>query len=93
MAALGGNLDVNPFDVTGNRSTLASTVWPAAQVSPAQLAGLAVRAVVVETNRSASALEQARTTLELAFPDRGPAPDARARSTPRAPGASPSSNR
>jgi predicted lysophospholipase L1 biosynthesis ABC-type transport system permease subunit len=72
VAAVGGNLDVNPFDVTGNRATLASTVWPAAQISPARLAGLTVDVIVVETNRSTAALEQARTTLELAFPDQNP---------------------
>ena len=69
VAAVGGHLDVNPFDVSGNRSPLASTVWPAAQVSPADLSDLTVELVVVETGRSSSALEQARTTLERAFGD------------------------
>ena len=69
VATLGGNLDLSPFQVSGNRSTLASTVWPAAQIPPAELAGLAVHAVIVQGSGSTSALEQARTTLELAFPD------------------------
>jgi predicted lysophospholipase L1 biosynthesis ABC-type transport system permease subunit len=72
VAAVGGNLDVDPFNVTGNRSTLASTVWPAAHISPARLAGLTVDVVVVSTSRSTAALEHARTTLELAFPDQNP---------------------
>jgi len=73
VAAVGGSIDVNPFDVTGNRSTIASKVWPTAQILPAQLAGLTVRAIVVETSRSTAAVEQARTTLELAFPAQIPA--------------------
>ena len=72
VAAVGGHLDVDPFHVSGNRSPLASKVWPAAQTSPAQLAGLTVDVVVVQTSRSTSALEQARTTLALAFPDQNP---------------------
>ncbi len=69
VAAVGGSLDVNPFDVSGKRKTLASTLWPATpQAFAAQLAGLPVEALVVQASRSSSAIEQARTTLELAFP-------------------------
>jgi hypothetical protein len=60
--------------VTGNatsKSTLATSVWPAAAISPQQLEKLPVEAIVVETTKS-SALEQARTALETAFPNQNP---------------------
>jgi hypothetical protein len=72
VASVGGGLDVNPFDASGNRSTLASKVWPTAPISADQLAGLSVDVVVVEAGRSTSALEQARTTLERDFPQNPP---------------------
>lgn len=49
-----------------------STVWPAGPWSAADLAGLPVLSLVVPTDGSTSALEQARTYLETAFPDRRP---------------------
>lgn len=48
--------------------TLAGHVWPAADISPDQLDQLSARAIVVLTDGSITALEQARTNLEHAFP-------------------------
>jgi hypothetical protein len=72
VATGGANSDINSFRVSGNRSALASTVWPAARITRGRLADLTVHAVVVEVSRSTAAVEQARTTLELAFADQNP---------------------
>ena len=48
--------------------TLAGHVWPAADISTDQLDLLSARAMIVQTNGSTTALEQARTNLEHAFP-------------------------
>jgi hypothetical protein len=47
-------------------------VWPAAHVSPQRLPRLPVETVVVGTNGSAAAIEQAWTALEADFPYLGP---------------------
>ena len=49
-----------------------STVWPSAHLSVASIASLPVEAVVVATDGSSSSLERVRTSLEQAFPFRGP---------------------
>ena len=49
-------------------SPMAAQVWPAAAISPSRLPGLPVQAVAVGTIGSAAAIEQARTTLDAAFP-------------------------
>jgi len=48
--------------------SLASTTWPAAAISAQRLQRLGVQAIFVGTNGSTSAIEQARTALELAYP-------------------------
>ncbi len=42
--------------------------WRSAEIPPADLAGLPVQTLVVATNGSRSAVERARTLLELAYP-------------------------
>jgi hypothetical protein len=69
VATITGNLD---SAVTSN-STLATSVWPAAPISPQRLSSLQVYAVVVSTTGGRAALEQARTALDLAWPGRTPA--------------------
>jgi hypothetical protein len=46
----------------------ASTTWPAAGISAQRLRHLPVQAIFVGTNGSTSAIERARTALELAYP-------------------------
>jgi FtsX-like permease family len=58
---------LNPFPY-GQHPTLSGHVWPAAGITPQQLRDLSARAIVVQTNGSTAALEQARTDLEVAFP-------------------------
>jgi hypothetical protein len=48
--------------------SLASTTWPAAAISAQRLQRVGVQAIFVGTNGSTSAIERARTTLELAYP-------------------------
>lgn len=48
------------------------TVWPAAAISLQRLQLLGVQSVAVRTNGSTSAVEQARTVLEAAYPYLGP---------------------
>jgi hypothetical protein len=48
-------------------SSMSDSTWPAARLSSAQLGDLPVRTVVVGTDGSAAAVEQARTVLEHAF--------------------------
>jgi hypothetical protein len=50
----------------------ATAVWPAAAISAQRLQRLPVETIVVSTNGSTAAIEQARTALELAFPYLGP---------------------
>jgi hypothetical protein len=45
-----------------------STTWPAAAISAQRLQRLQVQAIFVGTNGSTSAIERARTALELAYP-------------------------
>jgi DNA-binding PadR family transcriptional regulator len=59
--------------ILGNNPHSSSTVWPSAHLSVARIASLPVDAVVVATNGSSSSLEQARTSLERAFPFQGTA--------------------
>jgi hypothetical protein len=47
-------------------------VWPAASVSPQRLPRIPAETLLAGTNGSLSAIEQARTTLETAFPYLGP---------------------
>jgi hypothetical protein len=48
--------------------SLAATTWPAAAISAQRLQRVGVQAIFVGTNGSTSAIERARTTLELAYP-------------------------
>ena len=50
----------------------AQTVWPAANISTGRLDSLPVQAIVVATNGSTAAIEQARTILEAADPYQWP---------------------
>jgi hypothetical protein len=43
-------------------------IWPAVAVSAQQVAGSAIQAIAVATDGSTQAIEQARTTLEAAYP-------------------------
>ena len=55
-----------------DKSSMADTTWPASDVSTAQLQRLSIDAIVVATNGSAAAVEQARTVLDLTYPSRYP---------------------
>ena len=66
VVAISGSLDSGT--ITG-KSSLATRVWPAAAISPAELPRLPAQAIVVGTNGSRTAIERARTTLELAWPN------------------------
>ncbi len=66
VVAISGSLDNG--DTTG-KSSLADRVWPAAGISLADLHNLPVQAIVVGTDGSRTAIEQARTALELAWPN------------------------
>jgi hypothetical protein len=52
-------------------SSQASIVWPAAAISAGRLRRLPAQSVIVGTNGSAAAIEQARTAIEVAYPYRG----------------------
>src|SRR6266542_1723401 len=54
-------------DARGSQSEI---VWPAAYISAEHLAALPVRTIAVGTDGSATAIEQARTLLESAYPVR-----------------------
>jgi hypothetical protein len=54
--------------VINTSSPMADRVWPAADMSPAELAALPVDSVVVGTDGSPAAVERARTVLGLAYP-------------------------
>ena len=66
VVAISGNLDNGD---TTSKSSLASRVWPAAGISLTELPGLPVQGIVVGTDGSRTAIEQARTALELAWPN------------------------
>ncbi|MFZ0170443.1 MAG: FtsX-like permease family protein [Acidimicrobiales bacterium] len=55
-----------------SRSSDASTVWPAVAISAGRLQRLPVESIVVGTNGSSTAIERARTVLEVALPYEGP---------------------
>jgi hypothetical protein len=55
-----------------DRSSMTDTTWPASDVSIAQLQRLPIDVIVVGTNRSTAAVEQARTVLDLTYPSRYP---------------------
>jgi hypothetical protein len=56
-------------DFTNRRTSQASgNVWPAAEVSADRLRRLPVLSIVARTDGSTSAIERARTVLELAYP-------------------------
>jgi hypothetical protein len=63
---------IRPFSDQGNgltkRTTLADKTWPAAALPSERLAGLPIEEVVVGTNGTAAAVEQARTDLEVVLP-------------------------
>jgi hypothetical protein len=61
------------IDYFMSSSARRAMVWPAAAISTQQLQGLPVQTLVVRTNGSASAIEQARTLVETAFPSERPA--------------------
>lgn len=50
-------------------------VWPAADISAEELAGLPVRMIAVGTDGSAAAIERSRTVLESAYPVRAGPPE------------------
>jgi hypothetical protein len=64
-------------DFRDARAGRAAGTWPAAELSPDDVARLPVLSVVVETNGSVTALEQARTRLATEFPLVRPANTAR----------------
>jgi hypothetical protein len=49
------------------KSSMADVTWPAAGLSTAQLQSLPLDTIVIGTNGSAAAVEQARTVLDLAY--------------------------
>jgi hypothetical protein len=64
-ASLFRNLYLSGYHVN---LTLAKVTWPAANVTAAQLATLPLDSLNVATNGSTSAIEQARTVLDQAYP-------------------------
>jgi hypothetical protein len=54
--------------VINTSSPMAERVWPAATVTPQELAALPVDSIVVGTDGSTAAVERARTVLGLAYP-------------------------
>ena len=69
-------IDSNEVDIVSQFGkklpSVESKVWPAAPFTTAQLSGLPVAALIVETDGSTSALESARTTIEAALAYQGP---------------------
>jgi hypothetical protein len=51
-----------------HRASMAGSIWPAVEMSPAQLATMPVDTLAVGTDGSPAAVERARTVLDLAFP-------------------------
>ena len=74
-------IDGNQVDIVsqfGKKLPAVDTkVWPAATYSTTSLSRLPVAALIVETDGSASALESARTTIEVALPELGAPPTLR----------------
>jgi hypothetical protein len=64
-ASLFRNLYLSGYHVN---QTLAKVTWPAANVTAARLAALPLDSLNVATNGSTSAIEQARTVLDQAYP-------------------------
>jgi hypothetical protein len=64
-ASLFRNLYLSGYHVN---LTLAKVTWPAANITAAQLAALRLDSLNVATNGSTSAIEQARTVLDKAYP-------------------------
>lgn len=56
---------------SANKS-VSSTIWPSAHLPAASVASLPIEAVAVATDGSSSSLERVQTSLEEAFPLRGP---------------------
>lgn len=56
------------YDSGASEATRSATVWPASALSSEQLRGVPVRGVMVATDGSTAAIEQARSVLEAAFP-------------------------
>jgi hypothetical protein len=52
-----------------NKSSMPDTTWPAVHLSAARLQRLPLDSLVVGTNGSTSAVEQARTVLDLTYPN------------------------
>jgi hypothetical protein len=48
--------------------TMRGVVWPAVALSPQQVASTAIQSIAVATDGSTQTIEQARTTLEAAYP-------------------------
>jgi hypothetical protein len=59
---------VDPDLIAPRQLSERQMVWPAATIAPESLQRLPVLSVVVNTDGSAAAIEQARTLLETAFP-------------------------
>lgn len=55
--------------VVSGRQSHQPNIWPAADLTTAQLSGLPLDTIIVATNGSASAVEGARTVLDLQFTD------------------------
>jgi hypothetical protein len=68
----GAQAAVVPASPLGLVNSLPSDVRTAAAVTAQSLRRLPVQAVIIGTNGSTAAIERARTTLELAYPDSGP---------------------
>jgi hypothetical protein len=69
VTMIAGNLDGG--NVVTGKSTLAASVWPAAAISATRLQSLPVEGIVVGTDGARSAIELARTALEVALPSQG----------------------
>jgi hypothetical protein len=54
--------------IVDHQPSMADTTWPAAEVTPGQLAALPVSTVVVATDGTSAAVERARTVLERHIP-------------------------
>ena len=77
MVAIDGN-QVDVVSQFGKKlPSVSSKVWPAASLSTAELSRLPVGALIVETDGSTSALESARTAIEVALPYQTPPPTLR----------------
>ena len=68
VATITGNLD----NAASSSSKLAAKVWPAAAISADRLDALPVRAMIVQSSGSTTAIETARTAIEVAMPNSAP---------------------